>query len=86
MSDRLSDYNRWKTNEPDSALPGGAPADSPDEALHKAFLLRWEELRTPGGHYIARCKRCGFDVFTWAHATIEKHDKTCRASTRGEST
>lgn len=86
MSDRLSDYDRWKTHEPDSALPGGALADSPGENLRETFFSRWAELWTPGGLYIAQCKRCGFDVFTWAHATIEKHDKTCRASMREEST
>lgn len=83
---RRANYDRWKTTQPEATLPGDAPTDSPDENEREAFLARWEELWTPGGLYIARCKRCGFDTFTYAAATVEKHDKACRASRRNEET
>ena len=76
---RLADYDRWKTTEPDTTLPGDAPIDAPDEDEREAFLARWEEIRTPGGVYIARCKRCGFDAFCFSSVKIAKHDRTCHA-------
>jgi hypothetical protein len=57
----LASSDRWKTTE----------------EAHAAFLSRWKEFRTPGGLHIARCKRCGFEEFTFAEAKIDKHDKAC---------
>ena len=78
MTYRLADYDRWKTTEPDPTPPGDAPTYSPDEDDREAFLARWEEIRTPGGVYIARCNRCGFDAFCFSAVKIEKHDNACR--------
>jgi hypothetical protein len=64
----LANSNRWNTTAEEQA----------------AFLSRWNEFRTPGGLHIARCKRCGFEEFTFAEAKIDKHDKACAATAAGK--
>jgi hypothetical protein len=43
------------------------------DAEHEAFLSRWV-MRRP---WIARCRKCGFECWAGADATIEEHDKAC---------
>lgn len=62
-------------------LEVGAHLAPPVIDEHEAFLERWESVKR-GSVLVAKCRRCGFECFAGADASIEDHDKACKEQTK----